>query len=318
MQKPLISFAGNHLGDNVRSANVFDFEASRLLAGGSSVTSLASSEPGVLTAPYGLMDFIPQAEAGGANATLVIEHTPAAGGSLPVRGLTSPGVSVPAAGYYLTFVQSFPMIQLDVPRSIYLSVLATGGTPSAAFVLTAQCADFWGNLFTVTQTVPAGLVATTNYDLFKSAKYVKSISVSAGTGCPIWVGVGPTFGMDYYTPAPRFLTRASYAETSLNINTGGAFVTPPLITDVPSPISADVRGAITIAGGSAAIDGVSALNVQYVIYGGTAQAANNYTPPATPYTLPPVYTGGQNGFWTQVPNSIRVFNILGAPQYYQA
>ena len=299
MKMPLVTFAGNHLGDDVRVANVFNFESNPVIAG-VTYTVAASSNPGVLEAPIGWMNFIPQAEPGGAGATLVVQQTPAAGMPLPIIGLPAGN---PSPGYYLRFVQSRPMIELDCPRSLVLGVMGATAA-STAFNLYVSGADLYGQLMTVAKLVPAGLVANTYYDLGKSFAYISNMVVSAGTGAPIWVGVGPTFGMEYYTPDTGHLTRVAYAGTSQNINTGGVFNAPPAFTAVPGATANDVRGSITIPGTYTAITGVDRLQIQYIIEGGTAQSSWNYTP--------------ARNLWTQYPNSARVLSILGAPQYYNA
>lgn len=310
MKKPLVTFAGNHLGDDVRIANVFDFESNPVISG---VTYLvaASSDPGVLTAPVGWMNFVPQVEPGGVNASLVTQQTFNAGQNLPIRGLPSGN---PAPGYYLRFVQSRPMIQLDCPRSLFLGVIASGGSPTNAFIFYASGADLYGQLMTVTHSVAAGGVATAYYDLDKSFAYLADMKISAAPGCPIWVGVGPTYGIEYYTPEAGHLTRVTSLGTSLNINTGGVFNAPPALNAVPSPTGNDVRGSITTFTPTewAAETVPERLTIQYIIEGGTAQSGWNYNAELNIWTVAPQGSGSINGVFY----AGRVLSILGAPQYY--
>lgn len=302
MKKQLITFAGNHLGDATRSANIFDFESNPTL-GGNPYLVAASSDPGCLTSPSGWMKFTPQAEPGGVGATLVVQQTPGAAGYLPIVGLPS---GVPSPGYYLDFVQSIPMIRLDNPRSLLIGVMGNLAV-STAFNIYASGADIFGQFMTVSQAVPAGLAAATYYDLLKSFAYVSRIRVSATTTSPIWVGVGPTFGMDYYTPDVSFINRATYALASLDISAPATvFNAPPALTAVPVATGNDVRGCISVfpAANYANITGTNPFTVSYVIEGATAQSGWTYDAP-------------QN-IWVHTPNSSRVLHTIGAAQYYNA
>lgn len=304
MKKQLNTFAGSHIGDAIRTANIFNWEANPTI-GGTPYLVAASSEAGVLTTSPGLMKFIPRTEPGianGANASLVTQNTFAQGGSLPIRGLPT---GTPATGYFLDFVKTFPMIRLDNPRNILLGVMGTGGAPSTAFNFSVSGADIYGQLLTATQVVPAGLAVTTLYELPKSFAYVKSMNITAATGAPIWVGVGKSFGMDYYTPSTGMLTRVTYNNISLSISAdnNSVFIAPPALDAAPTATSADVRGAIAIPTATA-ITGTAELIVQYIIQGGSSQLSWTYTPTTNK--------------WTATPNDTMVLNTLGAPQFYNA
>jgi hypothetical protein len=304
MQKPLVSFAGNHLGDNTRTGNIFEWEAKETVLDGSTKTVVASGSPGVLTAPIGWMYFSPQLEPGlvsGPTASLVVQQTPGAGGNLPIRGIPS---GTPNAGYRVALVNGVAMIQLDCCRSLVLAIMGTGGSPSSAFNFYASGADFWGQRLTVQKTVGAGLVATTVYDLLKSFKYLESAVVSGATGCPIWVGVGATFGLDYYTPSTAFLNRVTYNDIDKDINGAGVFVAPPALDATPTVTGNDVRGAIQLSTNGSGLTANKFLSVNYMIEGATAQSANTYTLDLN--------------LWTPTPNQTRVLHTLGAPQYYNA
>ena len=314
MKKALVSFAGGHLNDNLRTANVFDFEANPVIAGTTYLVA-ASSEPGALLASPGFQYFVPLGEPGltlSSNASLVVSQTPVTSGSLPLRGLPS---GTPYTGLYLDFVQSFPMLRLDVPRSLMLVVEATGGTPSARFNVSVSGADFWGQLMTATVQVEAALVATTYYEFSrllslsstpKAFAYVKSAAVTAATGCPIWIGMGPSFGLDYYTPEAGLLTRVSLTGTSLNINAGGGVYIPPAtLTGTPSATGPDVRGTVTVTTPNIIFNGTTnSVCIQSIIWGASAQSANVYTPALNK--------------WTQATTQARASSLLGAPQYYLA
>lgn len=331
MKKSLISFAGNQLGDSVRVGNIFNFQFTQdttnypNLAG---YTQGASSSAGALTTTQGLMQFVPMREPGlgptpagpanGAAASLMTQQIIPGNGPLPLIGLT-PG-STPTAGFFLDTVRGFPMIRLDNPRSLLLAVIGSVGTPSTAFNISVSGADFWGNLMTYTVIVPAGLTAVTYFELPKSFAYVKSAQSTATSTVPVWLGVGGSFGMDYYTPMRSLLTRAVYAATELNItasavNTTGTpqspcFTTPPVIGLAPLATQSDIRGLISVFSGPVPtipgnfITGVNTLTVQYVIYGTTAQAENVYNPLLNK--------------WTSADENTRVLNLLGNPQFYNA
>ncbi|CAN5950569.1 unnamed protein product [Sphagnum jensenii] len=87
---------------------------------------------------------------------------------------------------------------------------------STAFNFYASGADLYGQLMTVSFNVAAGVVVDNVYDLGKSFAYISNMVVSAATGAPIWVGVGPTFGIEYYTPDTAHLTRVTYANAGFS------------------------------------------------------------------------------------------------------
>ncbi len=314
MKQDLITFAGNHLGDATRTANLFDFAANPIYADGNRYLTAASSQPGVLTGPVGWMSFIPQTEPGvsiggtidGTLASLVVQTTPTTGGNLAIKGL--PGT--PNAGYKLVFVQGIPMIQLDCSRSLLLGVMGAI-TPTLAFNFYASGADRFGQLMTVTKTVVAGSGVNTAYDLFKGFSCLKSAMVSAATGAPIWLGVGPTFSMDYYIPRQGCLTNVSYNNIPLARQT--VFMVPPLVgnplnlTPAPTATSNDVRGAIRLNSNPLTSNmyatGAS-LEINYIIHGATAQVRN-------------VYNLATNT-WSQASDDVCVLNTLGSAQYYNS
>lgn len=313
-QAPLVGFAGNHLGDSIRVANVFNQSYIRPATGtvappfgpGIQGDIKVSGSAGALTAPTGWMYLTPIKEPGiflgGASASLVVQQVNA-GTALPIKGLGS-GIINPA--YRIAQVAGVPMIQLDCPRSILLAVVGTGGTPSTAFNLYISGADFWGQRMTVTLTAAAGSTVTALYDTPACLKYISSMRMDTASAAPIWVGVGPTFGMDYFTPSTGFLNRVNYNGTDVVINGGGSlYRNPPAITAAPTPTANDVRGAIRLdTTGGSSMTSLAPLTISYIINGGTAQVANTYD-----------LASNQ---WAPTAESLRVVNLNGGPQYYSA
>lgn len=316
-QAPLVGFAGNHLGDSIRVANVFNQSYIRPATGtvappfgpGIQGDIKVSGSAGALTAPTGWMYLTPIREPGrdsGATASLVVQQVNA-GTALPIKGLGS-GIINPA--YRIAQVAGVAMIQLDCPRSILVAAVGTGGQATQACTIWISGADFWGQRMTATVSIAAGDVTTVYYDTNKCFKYISSMR-STGSLAPLWVGVGPTFGMDYFTPSAAFLNRVTYAvggttPTDVVISGGGSlYMNPPAITAAPSATANDVRGALRLdTTGGNSITNLAPLTVSYIINGSTAQVANTYD-----------LASNQ---WAPTAESLRVANLFGGPQYYSA
>lgn len=332
MKTPLVSFPGSHVGDNVRISNLFDIYAKVIADNdGNYYTVSANSDPGVIfQGPYEVTPIAEPGSAGGASASIVAQVTPAGAVPLTIRGLPS---GTPATGFYLDRVLQYPMIRLDCPRSLLLVVVASGGSPSTASVVSVSGADQWGQLMTASFTIPAGLTSTTYYNLTgtsvsnatpKCFSYIKSAATSAGTGCPIWIGVGGCFELPYWIPDGSYITQATYIGVIDHLN--DFYISPifnfdptavppdPALTLIlaPTATSSNVRGGliVTSADNYTDITGVDPLTIHYAPYLSTAQG--NW------YFQPGVSTKISGGTWFSYPDEVKSLFAIGTPQYYNA
>lgn len=357
MKKPLVSFAGNHLGDDPRFGNVFAFEANAPItaypyindANSAFIKQNISSDPGLSGTVDQWMRFTPINEPGiavAANASLVAPAGTA--GAVPLALIRpQPGTPNATTGFAYDTIAGVPMVRLDYERSILMKVLADANN---LFTIKVNGADSWGQLMSASSVVHAGNHANAFIEIGsvvnnnatftiasatqKTFAYVQNISVSGATGQQIWVGVGNTFGFDYYCQSAGDLVRVSLNGMSLSIDTVPAagtnlFIAPPQLSvyqTVP-PVapnflgnffwatpaetnSAPVRGAYRIGAAGVAL-GAGLVNMQYKCLGASPFAAYVYNPQG----------GNPNnygGAYSDSAASFRTGLVAGAPQFYNS
>lgn len=354
MKQPLVSFAGNHLGDDPRFGNVFAFEANAPITGFPLVDATAATQYQNVTSNPGLsgtvdqwMRFAPMNEPGlpsgaGTSASLVnLIANPVAGLRL-IKGLAANTTAT--AGFYPDVVAGIPMLRLDCERSIVIGL--TGAVPTSAFIVTVTGADMWGQLMTAQTSFAIGapngvyeiglIQAQTTPFTQKCFSYVQSIRTSVAPGAgSMWFGVGNTFGFEYYCADASDLVRVSYNGVNADISAAGVppilFIPPPApaIYGTIPPIAPNYLGNFywptpTATTGNNVRGAFKLTAPGTAIAGGTALLNMMYkcigASPFAAYLYDPRPTTGNypslGGSWSQQSPALRTGYVIGPPQFY--
>lgn len=356
MKQPLVSFAGNHIGDDPRFGNVFDYFIKPPLTdwlppvgvGTNTLKQSVNSDPGLSGTVDQWMRFTPINEPGIANAnnaSLVFPTVNPQAGLQPIIGLPN-GTATP--GFYRDVVNGIPMIRLDCERSI---MVAFTGASFGSCTVTVTGADMWGQMMTAsTVFVNPQLVgyyevgddsdvARTPPYTQKCFSYVQSVRLSTalGGGVTMWVGVGNTFGFEYYCSDLSDLVRINIDGVERPLILASAVVgaingmivppQPAIYQTVPvaagqalgnfywltpsATTGASVRGAYKwdSPGGNLPVANGGLFNIQYKSIGASPYAAYLYSPQST-------VLNRNGGGWSDTASALRTGYVIGPPQYY--